>query len=68
MAHIILGILCIGYGIYTTIIRLKAPEKLGKYEAMKSRFGENTGKLLHIVFYSGLPIIAGIVMIFNGVN
>jgi hypothetical protein len=68
MLFIGIGVLCIGYGIYMAIVRSKSPEKLGKYEAMKKRFGETAGKIIHIVSYSVLPIIFGIIMIFRGVQ
>jgi len=59
------GILCIAYGIYMAIIRVKSPEKLGKYETMKNKFGDVTGKIIHIVSYTVLPILFGIAMIFK---
>ncbi|GMO36038.1 MAG: hypothetical protein Ta2B_16140 [Termitinemataceae bacterium] len=67
MLFIGIGVLCVGYGIYMAIIRSKSPEKLGKYEAMKKRFGDTPGKIIHIISYTVLPIIFGIVMIFRGV-
>jgi hypothetical protein len=63
---IVLGGFCIGYGIYTAIMRTKAPEKFGKLEAMKKKFGEKTGKTIHIVSYTIVPILAGIVFLITG--
>jgi hypothetical protein len=63
---IVLGLLCIGYGIYTAIMRAKAPEKFGKLEAMKKKFGDKTGQIIHIVSYTIVPILAGIVFFATG--
>jgi translation elongation factor EF-1beta len=63
MIFIGLGVLCIGYGIYTGIVRVKSPEKLGKYDAMKERFGNTAGKIIHTISYTVLPIVFGIIMI-----
>ena len=68
---IIFGAFCIGYGIFTAIMRVKSPEKFGKLEAMKTKFGGKTGTIIHIVFYSFLPILAGVVFLiigFSGVS
>ncbi|QQO09937.1 hypothetical protein [Breznakiella homolactica] len=67
MLYIGLGVLVIFYGIYTAVIRLKSPEKLGKYQAMKERYGDNTGKLLHVLSYTVVPIILGAVLICRAV-
>jgi len=62
MTNIIIGVFAIAFGIYVAIIRVKNPKKLGKYQAMIDKFG-NKGKTLHIIFYTVLPIIAGIIFI-----
>jgi Ni/Fe-hydrogenase subunit HybB-like protein len=66
MVFIIIGILCIGYGIYVAIVRVKSPEKLGKYEAMKAKFGDIAGKILHIIFYTIVPMGFGTILIIRG--
>ena len=63
---IIFGVLCICYGIYTAILRVKSPEKFGKLEAMKKRFGNKTGLIIHIIFYTFIPISGGIIFIITG--
>ncbi|GMO61966.1 MAG: hypothetical protein Ta2G_21420 [Termitinemataceae bacterium] len=57
----ILGLFGIGYGIYTAIIRKKTPEKLGKIGPMKERFGDKTGNIIHIIAYTVMPILVGII-------
>lgn len=66
MTFVIIGALCIGYGIYVAIVRMKFPEKLGKYESMKNRFGESRGKMFHTIAYTVLPTVFGIIMIIKG--
>ena len=67
IATILLGIFCFLFGIYTFIVRIKSPEKFGKLEQMKKRFGDKTGTILHIVFYTIIPIIIGIVLLISGI-
>ena len=60
---LIIGLAAILYGIYTSIIRIKNPGKLRKLEATKKALGEKTGIVVHIIAYSVLPIIIGIIFI-----
>jgi hypothetical protein len=63
---IVLGVFSIGYGVFSAIIRVKSPEKFGKLEAMKKKFGDKTGNVIHVVFYTFIPISAGIVFLVCG--
>ena len=63
---VILGLFCIGYGIYTAIIRTKSPEKFGKLDAMKKKFGDKAGIIIHVIFYTVLPILVGIIFFISG--
>jgi hypothetical protein len=60
--NIIIGVFAIAFGIYTAIVRVKNPEKFGKYKAMIDKFGSK-GKILHIVSYTVVPIVVGIILI-----
>jgi hypothetical protein len=62
-----LGIIFFGFGVFSIILRIKSPEKFGKLEAMKNKFGDRGGIVIHIIFYSVLPILAGIVFIVCGI-
>ena len=64
---LVLGIVLFGYGAFSIILRIKSPEKFGKLEAMKKNFGNKGGMAVHIIFYSILPILAGIVFIVSGI-
>jgi hypothetical protein len=63
-----MGTVAVLYGILTMILRIKSPEKFGKLEAMKKRFGSTMGLVIHIFAYSVLPILFGLFSIFVGMN
>lgn len=54
------------YGVYTFYLRATNPAKFGKLEAMKERFGETGGYAIHVIAYSIIPLVFGIVMIVTG--
>ena len=64
----VLGIFAIIFGVYTLYVRTTNPGKFGKLQAMKERFGASAGTTIHIVAYSVLPIIFGIVMLLRGLQ
>jgi hypothetical protein len=61
--NLLLGIAAIGYGLYTAYVRATAPEKLGKLEAMREQWGESTGTAVHVVGYTVVPIVVGLVLL-----
>jgi hypothetical protein len=61
-----IGLLALLFGICTLFVRIKRPEKFGKLNAMKEKFGEKTGSAIHTISYTVIPIIAGIVFIVVG--
>lgn len=65
---ILIGVAALGFGIYSAYIRATNPGKFGKLEAMKKQWGESAGKIIHVVAYTIVPIIFGIVMIVNGIG
>jgi hypothetical protein len=50
----------------TLFLRVKNPEKFGKLNAMKEKYGEKTGAAIHAISYTVIPIIAGILFIIIG--
>lgn len=66
MENLILGIFALGYGLYTTSMRVankfQTSEKLTQ---MKIKFGEKAGNIIHLVFYTVLPLALGIVMLYK---
>jgi hypothetical protein len=61
-----IGLFALTFGICTLIVRVKNPEKFGKLDAIKEKFGEKTGEAIHTISYTVIPIIAGIVFIVGG--
>ena len=47
---------------------MKNPEKLGKLNAMKEKYGDKTGVTIHTISYTVVPIIVGIVFIVIGLK
>jgi hypothetical protein len=45
---------------------MKNPEKFGKLNAMKEKYGEKTGVTIHTISYTVIPIVAGIIFIVVG--
>ncbi len=64
---IIIGITALLFGIYTIYVRKTNPGKFAKIKAMQENFGEKRGVLIHWLFYSVVPILFGISMIFAGI-
>lgn len=65
---ILIGAAAIFFGIYTAYVRTTHPAKLGKLEAMKKQWGERAGTIVHVVAYTVVPIVFGIVMIVAGIR
>lgn len=63
-----IGVAICLYGIYTLRMRTRSPEKFGKLTAMKDKFGDSTGMAIHIVAYTVVPIVVGIIVSFAGFN
>ena len=65
---VLIGVGAIAYGLYTLLIRSQNPTKFGKLIAMKEQWGEQTGSLIHLVAYSIIPLVFGVVMLFRGLQ
>ena len=63
-----LGILALGYGLYTLYARIGNQKEFGKLDAMKKTWGPKTGVVIHFLAYTILPIILGIILIFSGLK
>lgn len=66
LPSIVIGIAALLFGVYTIYVRQTNPEKFGKLHAMKQNYGEKKGTVIHFVFYSLLPIVFGVVMVYSG--
>lgn len=57
------GLACLAYGCYTLYLWIVGKtEKFSKLEAMKKLYGEKTGKIVHLIGYVIIPLVAGIVI------
>jgi len=63
-----IGLFAFLFGICTLFLRMKNPEKLGKLNAMKEKYGDKTGVTIHTISYTVVPIIVGIVFIVIGLK
>ncbi len=60
-----LGVFCLGYGLFTLVMRFKAPDKFWKIEPMKKLWGLKRGRIIHIVGYTVFPLILGVIFLFS---
>jgi hypothetical protein len=65
---LIIGVAAISYGIYTGVLRLLKPEKLGKLGPMKDRYGAGAGSFIHFIGYTASPIAFGVVALLAGLR
>ena len=64
MGNLIFGILFLLLGLITIYLRVfKNSKGLGKLQTMKEAYGEKLGLAIHIISYTVVPIVTGIVMI-----
>jgi len=63
-----IGLFALLFGIYTLVLRTKKPEKFGKLNVMKEKYGEKAGVAIHTISYTVIPIIAGILFIVIGLK
>ena len=62
MAELIIGILALLYGLYTIYLRVsKNSKSWAKLDRMKEVYGEKIGATIHIISYTVVPIVIGIV-------
>lgn len=67
-ATLVIGLFVLLFGICTLFMRVKNPEKFGKLNAMKEKYGEKAGVAIHVISYTVIPIIAGIAFILIGLK
>lgn len=61
--QLVFGLFALGYGIYTIYLRRNSPEKFGKLSKMKTAYGEKVGNIIHLIFYTIIPIVVGVVFL-----
>jgi hypothetical protein len=63
-----IGVAALGYGIYTAFARRSSPGSFSKLESMKKAWGEGPGNTVHVMAYTVIPILVGLVALYLGVN
>ncbi|GMT50331.1 MAG: hypothetical protein IEMM0008_1870 [bacterium] len=58
-----IGIAAFVFGLVSIYIRIYMPDKFSKLKLMKETYGEKRGLWIHIIAYTVLPMIAGIIFI-----
>ena len=61
--NFIVGVLAIVYGLYSYYQRKTAPENIAKLQEMIERNGEKMGNSIHLVGYTIMPIVAGVLLL-----
>ncbi|MDJ0777521.1 MAG: hypothetical protein QNJ85_06645 [Gammaproteobacteria bacterium] len=62
--NFIVGVLAIVYGLYSYYQRKTAPENIKKLQESIERNGEKMANTIHLVGYTIMPIIAGLMLLF----
>lgn len=65
---VVIGAAAVLYGVYTVWARKAKPEQFWKLDSMKRAYGERAGSVVHVVGYTVIPIIMGIVFIVLGMS
>jgi hypothetical protein len=65
---VLVGLAAVGYGVYTAWARRNRPEQFRKLEPMKKFWGERGGMVVHVLAYTVLPIVFGIVLLLRGLQ
>ncbi len=68
LVTVLVGAVAIAYGAYTAWARRTKPEQFKKLEPMKQFWGEKAGLAIHIVGYTVVPIVVGIVLVLRGLQ
>lgn len=64
MFNLIFGILFLVLGLITLYLRIfKNSKGMKKLDKMKSFYGEKAGTIIHIISYTVVPIVVGIICI-----
>jgi hypothetical protein len=64
----LVGVAAIAYGLYTAWARRARPDQFKKLEPMKKFWGEAGGPIVHIIGYTVVPIVVGLVLVLNGMR
>ncbi len=63
-----MGVVAMGFGGYTFVLRMTNPSRLKKLKPMQDKWGGQTGFVIHTVAYSLVPVGFGVAMVFAGLQ
>jgi len=66
LIEIIIGAAAIIYAFISVYFRLKSPSIFKKLDPMKRIYGSKLGLVLHVMFYTIIPFIFGILLVRAG--
>ncbi|MFH1679936.1 MAG: hypothetical protein ABIH26_04750 [Candidatus Eisenbacteria bacterium] len=66
--NVVLGVAAIGYGVFTIYARVTNRPALGKLDAMRQKWGSLAGTVIHVIVYTVLPILVGVVLLVRGLS
>jgi hypothetical protein len=65
---VLVGVAAVVYGVYTAWARRAKPEQFKKLDAMTRMWGHRGGLALHVVGYTVVPIVIGMMLILGGLR
>ena len=68
LTTIAIGVAAIGFGLTTAYLRVTKPAAFKKLEAMKKMWGNTAGTVVHVIAYTVIPIVAGIIFLVQGIS
>lgn len=66
MMTVVIGAAAIAFGLFTLIARVKKPQLFRKLQPMKDHWGARTGAAIHVVAYTIVPLVFGVVTVLLG--
>ena len=61
--NLVLGLGLVIYGLFMQFRRRAAPEKIEKLQALINSHGEKTGRSIHFVGHTVVPLLAGVLLL-----
>jgi hypothetical protein len=68
IATVVVGCAAIVYGLVTLVLRFRGSSLVAKVGPMQERFGRTAGMVIHVVAYSVLPLVFGVIALVLGLS
>jgi hypothetical protein len=63
---VLVGAAAIAFSLFTLIARVKKPRLFRKLQPMKDHWGPRAGVAIHVVAYTIVPLVFGVVTVLSG--